>query len=244
MSGTLLRLAVWSGPRNISTAMMRSWGNRDDTIVSDEPLYAHYLKTTGLDHPGRDEVIAHHECDAARVIEHLTMSVPEGKAIWYQKHMAHHLLPGMPREWVSRLTNVFLIRDPREMLPSLLKVYPRADLPDTGLPQQAELFEQERARTGRTPPVIDARDVLMDPRGTLSRLCAAVGAAFDEHMLNWPAGPRRTDGVWARHWYSAVNASTGFEPYTSKADRLDPRHEPLLARCMPFYQALHSARLA
>ncbi|MBX3401823.1 MAG: hypothetical protein KF699_00265 [Phycisphaeraceae bacterium] len=244
MSGTLLRLAVWSGPRSISTAMMRSWGNRADTMVSDEPLYAHYLKATGLDHPGRDEVIAHHDSDALRVIDHLTSFVPPGKAIWYQKHMAHHLLPGMPREWVSKLTNVFLIRDPREMLASLLKVYPRADLPDTGLPQQAELFEQERARTGRTPPVIDARDVLMDPRGMLSRLCAAVGVAFDERMLSWPAGPRQTDGAWAPYWYSAVNASTGFEPYSPKADRLDPRHEPLLARCMPFYQSLHSARIA
>lgn len=244
MSGTLLRLAVWSGPRNISTAMMRSWGNRADTFVTDEPLYAHYLKTTGADHPGRDEVIARHDADAARVIEHLTTFVPEGKAIWYQKHMAHHLLPGIPREWVSRLTNVFLIRDPREMLASLLKVYPRADLPDTGLPQQAELFEHERTRTGRTPPVVDARDVLTDPRGTLTRLCAAVGVAFDERMLSWPAGPRETDGVWAPYWYSAVNASTGFDPYVPKTDRLDPRHGPLLARCMPYYESLHAARLA
>lgn len=244
MGGDLLRLAVWSGPRNISTAMMRSWGNRADTAVTDEPLYAHYLKVTGVDHPGREEVIACHDSDALRVIEHLTTHSPPGKAIWYQKHMAHHLLPGMPRQWVAGLTNVFLIRDPREMLASLLKVYPAAGLADTGLPQQVELFEQERARTGRTPAVVDARDVLTDPRGALSRLCAAVGVPFDERMLRWPAGPRPTDGVWARYWYDAVNASTGFEPYTPKHDRLDPRHGPLLAACMPYYEALHAARLA
>jgi hypothetical protein len=243
MSRPLLRLAVWSGPRNISTAMMRSWGNRSDTAVSDEPLYAHYLKVTGLNHPGRDEIIARHNSDADRVIRHLTTAIPSEKSIWYQKHMSHHLLPGMPRDWVHKLTNIFLIRDPREMLPSLLKVYPEAGLPDTGLPQQAELFDHVRAHTGRTPIVIDARDVLTDPRSALSALCAVLDIPFDDAMLSWPPGPRDTDGIWARHWYSAVHASTGFEPYTPKAERLDHHHEPLLAQCLPYYDKLHAARL-
>ncbi len=243
MAQTLLRLAVWSGPRNISTAMMRSWGNRPDTAVSDEPLYAHYLKVTGLNHPGRDEIIARHNSDADRVIRHLTTAIPSEKSIWYQKHMSHHLLPGMDRDWVHKLTNIFLIRDPRQMLPSLLKVYPEAGLPDTGLPQQAELFDEVCDRTGKSPIVIDARDVLTDPRAALTGVCAALEIPFDESMLSWPAGGRETDGIWARHWYSAVNASTGFEPYSARADRLDPRHEPLLAQCLPFYEKLHAARL-
>lgn len=222
---------------------MRSWGNRPDTAVSDEPLYAHYLKVTGLNHPGREEIIARHNADADRVIRHLTTAVPSEKSIWYQKHMSHHLLPGMDRDWVHSLTNIFLIRDPREMLPSLLKVYPEAGLPDTGLPQQLDLFEQVQHRTGRTPVVIDARDVLTDPRSALSRVCAALDIPFDEAMLSWPAGGRETDGIWARHWYAAVNASTGFEPYSPRSDPIDPRHELLLAKCLPFYEKLHAARL-
>jgi hypothetical protein len=238
-----IRIAMWSGPRNISTAMMRSWGSRPDTAVCDEPLYACYLKATGIDHPGRDEVIAHHESDWRKVTAWLTGPIPGGRPVWYQKHMSHHLLPEIGRDWLTSLINCFLIREPGEMIVSLAKVTPNPRLEDTGLPQQLELFEAERARTGRIPPVIDARDVLTDPRGTLAALCGAVGLPFDEAMLRWPPGPRPTDGVWARHWYSAVEKSTGFEPYRPR-DEKPPEHLRLiLARCEEIYRALHPHRL-
>jgi hypothetical protein len=157
--------------------------------------------------------------------------------------MSHHLLPGMDRAWVHKLTNIFLIRDPQEMLPSLLRVYPEAGLPDTGLPQQAELFDQVREQTGRLPIVIDARDVLTDPRSTLTSVCDALNIPFHDAMLSWPPGSRHTDGIWAKYWYTAVHGSTGFEPYAPKTERLDPRHESLLAQCVPFYEKLHAVRL-
>src|SRR3954447_3613844 len=209
-----VRIAMWSGPRNISTAMMRAWGNRSDTFVCDEPLYAHYLRETGILHPGADEVIRCHEPDWRKVVAWLTGPVPEGKAIFYQKQMAHHLLPSIERGWLADLTNVFLIREPREMLTSLIRVTPDPTLEDTGLPQQVALFEEERRRTGAVPLVLDARDVLEDPRGMLERLCRGLGVPFAEAMLSWPPGRRETDGIWAKHWYSAVEQTTSFQPYT------------------------------
>jgi len=238
-----LRLAMWSGPRNISTAMMRAWGSRADTAVCDEPLYAHYLKATGVDHPGRDEVIAHHETDWRKVIAELTGPIPGGQAIYFQKHMAHHLLPGMDRGWLGDVTNAFLIRDPAEMLTSLIKVMPFPGVSDTGLPQQVEIFELVKARTGAVPPVLDARDVLEDPRKRLALLCEAVGAAFDEAMLSWPPGPRTTDGIWAKHWYAAVERSTGFEPYRPKNEPVPERLKSLLDECMRHYEVLYAHRL-
>lgn len=238
-----VRVAMWSGPRNISTAMLRAWGNRPDTHATDEPLYAHYLAETGLPHPGRDEVIASQEQDWSRVVEWLTGPVPGDRRIWYQKHMAHHLLPHVGRSWLHGVTNCFLIREPRAMLASLVRIYPEAGLPDTGLPQQAELFETEWKRTGKVPPVLDARDVLENPRGLLSRLCAALGVTFMEEMLTWPPGPRETDGVWAKHWYDAVERSTGFEPYRPKEEALPEHLSRLVAECDTLYSRLWAHRL-
>lgn len=237
------RVAMWSGPRNISTAMLRSWGNRPDTLVCDEPLYAHYLKETGIVHPGREEVIARHECDWRRVVAWLTGPLPAGKTVFYQKHMSHHLLPGIERGWLAQLENCFLIRAPGEMLTSLIKNLPNPTLADTGLPQQLELFTAERRRLGRTPPVLDARDVLEDPRGQLGALCAALELPFADAMLAWPPGRRDTDGVWAPHWYAAVEKSTGFEPYKPKHEPLPENLKPLLAECERLYQALYAHRL-
>lgn len=238
-----MRIAMWSGPRNISTAMMRSWGNRPDTSVCDEPLYAHYLRATGVDHPGAAEVVARHETDWRIVVEGLTGPIPRGRAIWYQKHMAHHLLPDIDRGWLGDVTNCFLVRDPREMLTSLIKVLPDPALPETGLPQQVEIFRRERDRTGTTPPVLDARDVLENPRGVLGALCDHLGVPFDESMLAWPPGPRATDGVWAKHWYDAVEASSGFKPYRPKRDELPERHATLYEQCLTLYAELHRDRL-
>ncbi len=238
-----LAIAMWSGPRNISTAMLRSWGNRADTVVCDEPFYAHYLQRTGLDHPGAAQVIEHHETDWRKVVRWLTGPVAEGKTIFYQKQMAHHLLPEIDREWIAALRNVFLIRDPDEMLASLSRVLPSPRLEDTGLPQQWELFESERRRTGKVPPVIDARDVLTDPRGALQRLCAALEVRFSESMLTWAAGRRPTDGAWAPYWYASVEKSTRFQPYAPHRRPLEAQLARLATECRRHYEKLYNHRL-
>lgn len=239
----VVRVAMWSGPRNISTAMLRSWGNRPDTFVCDEPLYAHYLATTGVDHPGRDEVIAHHEGDWRKVAAWLTGPVPQGKRVFYQKHMAHHLLPNIDREWLGGLTHCFLIRDPREMLTSLIRVLPHPTIEDTGLPQQIGIADFLRASGRPAPPIVDSRDVLEDPRGMLTKLCDALGVEFMDEMLSWRAGPRVTDGIWARHWYDAVLESTGFAPYRPKKEAVPDEFGELLSTCVEYYDRLYERRL-
>jgi Sulfotransferase domain len=239
-----IRLAMWSGPRNISTALMRSWGSRADTMVCDEPLYAHYLLVTDdRRHPGYEETVARHETDVPTVIRWLTGSLPAGKTVFYQKHMAHHLLPGVELDWIDSLTNAFLIREPREMLTSLAEFLPAPRLEDTGLPQQAALFEQIASRTKATPPVLDAADVLRDPRGQLTSLCEAVGVPFDEAMLDWAPGPRDTDGAWAPFWYDKVYQTTRFAPYRPKEVELPRRLGPLHEECERLYRKLYEHRL-
>lgn len=238
-----VRIAMWSGPRNISTAMMRSWENRSDTVVVDEPFYAHYLERTGLEHPGRDAILAAHDADADRVAGMLAGSVPSGGSIHYQKHMAHHLLPGMPRDWMASVTNCFLVRDPRAMVASLHARTPNPSIEDTGLPQQHALFDEVRQRTGVVPPVLDAFDVLSDPRRVLTRCCEAIGVDFDESMLAWPAGPRESDGAWAPWWYDSVEASTGFAPPRTDPVELPAELEPLVEACCEHYEHLRRHRL-
>lgn len=240
---TPVRIAMWSGPRNISTAMMRAWENRGDTAVWDEPLYAYYLARTGLEHPGRDEVIRHGETDWRRVVARITGDVPGGKPIFFQKHMTHHLLDEVDRGWLDEVQSCFLIRDPREVIASYVRTRGEATLADVGVERQADIFADVSARHARTPPVLDARDVLEHPEASLRALCAALGVEFTPRMLSWPAGPRASDGVWARHWYAAVEASTGFAPWVSKAATLAPAFEPLARECEPYYRELHSVRL-
>jgi hypothetical protein len=244
MQTEAIRIAMWSGPRNISTAMMRSWENRPDTMVVDEPLYAHYLQATGIDHPGREEVIAAHEPDWRKVVAHLTHDpLPPGKTIYYQKHMTHHLLDFMDLDWVDTLVNCFLIRDPSEVITSYIKVRPDVRLSDLGLRETCRLFEYVRKQTGVVPPVIDSRDVLQDPRRILGLLCARIGVPFDEHMLHWPAGPRPSDGIWAKHWYDAVWASTGFELHRAKEAPVPAHLHDLLAEANELYAELYAHRL-
>jgi hypothetical protein len=238
-----VRIAMWSGPRNISTALMRSFGSRPDTAVCDEPLYACYLARRPVDHPMRAEIVARGETDWRAVAAFLTGPVPGGKAVFYQKHMAHHLLPEIGREWLDGLVHAFLIRDPREMLLSLSKVMPRPGALDTGLPQQLELFRAVRARTGAPPPVVDARDVLRDPPGVLRRLCRALGLEFDPAMLAWEPGLRPTDGIWAEHWYADVARSTGFAPYAERPGELGPELAAVHAECAEPYRELYRHRL-
>ena len=241
MSG--IRIAMWSGPRNISTAMMRAWENRGDCAVSDEPLYAAYLAKTGLDHPGRGEVICAGETDPSRVIETLLGPIPDDKPIWYQKHMTHHLLPGMAREWIHALANVLLIRDPAEVVASYLKSRATVTADDIGLPQQVRLFDELADRTGSAPPVIDAGDFLRAPEAHLRTLCEQLGIAFTNRMLHWPSGPRDTDGIWAPHWYAAVWESTGFEAWHPRDVHLSGDAARVADACRPAYMRLHAHRL-
>lgn len=234
---------MWSGPRNVSTALMRSFGNRPDTVVVDEPFYAHYLRETGLAHPGRDEVVARHETDWRRVAAALHGPLPDGRTVHYQKQMAHHLLPHVGRQWLQGLHHAFLIRDPREMLLSLDRKLDDLRLEDTGLPQQLGIFESFAASTGAAPPVIDAADLLQDPAGVLGTLCERLGIVFDPSMLRWPPGPRATDGVWARHWYEQVERSTGFAPWQPREGRLDGPLARIEAACRPLYERLRAHRL-
>ncbi len=238
-----VRIAMWSGPRNISTAMMRSWGARPDTAVTDEPLYAHYLLATGRDHPGRDEVFAAHDTDWRSDVASLLGPVPGAKPIWFQKHMAHHLLPGMDRAWTRSLTNCFLIREPRAMLASLAKVLPNPTVEETGLPQQVELFESIAAMHGAPPAVVLSSDALRNPAAILRALCSRLGVPWTDSMLRWEPGLRETDGVWAKHWYDSVARSTGFEPYTPSTAEPPPRRFPVLRACEALFDRLVPHRL-
>lgn len=231
-----VRLAVWSGPRNISTALMRSWENRPDCRVIDEPLYAYYLAETGLNHPGRDEVIAAGETSWRAVVADLTAPA---EGIYYQKHMTHHLIPQLPRDWIAALTNVLLIRDPAEVVASYVRS--RADVlaEDIGLVQQGELYDQ----LGGGAPVIDAGDFLRDPEGYLRWLCAYIDVDFTDAMLHWPAGPRASDGVWAPYWYDVVLSSTGFAPYRPRPVDLRGAARVAAERSRPDYERLHAARV-
>jgi Sulfotransferase domain len=236
--GQVARIAMWSGPRTVSTALMRAWENRPDTVVVDEPLYAFYLDRTGLDHPGRDEVIASQPTDWRVVLDRLTAGpLPPGVTVGYAKHMTHHLLPEVDRAALAPLRHAYLIRDPRELLASYARVRTEPTLADLGIVQQAEIFE---AFGG---PVVDSRDLLAEPAGILGALCAALDVPFDDRMLSWPAGPRASDGVWAPYWYASVHSSTGFAAYRPPASPLPARLEPLAERCLPYFERLHRYRL-
>jgi Sulfotransferase domain len=233
-----VRIATWSGPRTISTALMRAWENRPDTVVVDEPLYGFYLAGSGVPHPGRDEVLRSMPTGWREILDQLTSAPrPAGRPIYYQKHMTHHLLPEVDRDALRGLRHAFLIRDPRQLLASYARVRSAPVLADLGMEQQAEIF---RLFGG---PVVDAGDILRQPRRMLQALCDALGVPFDPAMLSWPAGPRDTDGVWARYWYDGVQRSTGFGAYRETAAELPPALESLADRCQPFYDEMFAHRL-
>ena len=241
---TAIRIAMWSGPRNISTAMMRAWGNRADTAVIDEPLYAYYLERTGKEHPLSSEVIAAGETDWRTVARQLTREpVPGGKPVLFQKQMTHHLLPEIDRGWIAELTNCFLIRHPREVILSYIKKNSGPTLEDLGFIQQCEIFNYVADRTGTIPPVVDARDVLENPERILRLLCEPIGIPFDPAMLSWPPGLRETDGIWAKHWYDAVAQSMSFEPYRPREGKVPDSLTEIYERCNECYRRLHKFRL-
>ena len=239
-----VRIAMWSGPRNISTALMRSFENRGDCVVADEPLYGYYLEATGIEHPGAEAIMDSMDCDWRSVAEALCSRLPGWPAetpprVFYQKHMAQHLLPAVDLAFTDDLQNCFLIRDPGRIIASYARVRPEFSLAELGFQRQWELFQRVADRLGHAPPVIDSAQTLRAPRSTLAALCAAVGIPFTERMLHWPAGGRDSDGVWAPHWYAAVEASTGFEAPPAEDDdvlaSLAPRYRPLYEEAARYY---------
>lgn len=239
-----IRVAMWSGPRNLSTAMMRSFGSRADTFVSDEPFYGCFLTDTDLDHPMRDEVIESMDCDWRSVMETLSGDPPDGSPIWYQKQMWHMMTGPIGHQDFAGFRHAFLIREPERMIASYLKKRDAARFEDFGLEKQAEFFERECNRLGHAPPVIDANDVLANPGGVLAKLCEALEIAWDPAMLSWAPGRRETDGVWAVHWYNAVENSTGFGAAETEPVDLPPRARRLADRCRPFYERLEAHKIA
>lgn len=234
---------MWSGPRNLSTAVMRSFGSRSDTFVSDEPFYGCFLKATGAAHPMRDEIIAAMDCDWRSVMASLRSRPPDGSPVWYQKHMWHMMVGPIGYDDFAGFTHAFLVREPQRMVASYLKKRETARFEDFGLEKQAEFFERECDRLGHAPPVIDANDVLADPEGVLSKLCGALGIAWDPAMLSWAPGRHETDGVWAAHWYNAVEQSTGFAPPETDPVDLPDDARGLAERSRPYYEHLAAHRL-
>jgi hypothetical protein len=233
-----MKIAMWSGPRNLSTALMYAFASRPDCAVWDEPFYAAYLSATGIDHPMRAEVIAAGIVDPAQVAARCTGPNPDGRPFWYQKHMTLHMVPAFDRGFMQGLTNAFLIRHPARVVESYSKKRESPTLADIGFVQQAELFDQVCNIAGRAPPVISAESLRLDPRSALSRLCMALGIEFTDSMLNWPSGPKPYDGVWAPHWYNAVHASTGFGDPEGPMPSLDADGQRLVDLAMPFYDRL------
>ncbi len=240
-----LRIAMWSGPRNISTAMMRAFENRADCVVSDEPLYGAWLATTGEAHPMAESVIDAMDCDWRSVTRRLSGPIPGGASVWYQKHMTHHLLPEMMEaDWMARLKHVFLIRDPRQVVASYLNKRETVSAEAIGVPQQERLFELVCDELGQTPPIIDSGEFLNDPEGHLRALCDRLEIEFQPAMLAWPPGPRESDGVWAPHWYQKVWQSTGFGPPAEDLPELEGVAARVAEGCMAGYLRLRALRVS
>jgi hypothetical protein len=238
----VVRVGMWSGPRNISTAMMRAFENRPDAVVVDEPLYAAYLHRTGIDHPAREEVIASQPTDLEAAVAVLEEPLPDGRTVHYAKHMAHHVERDMDLTWTLRFRNVLLIRDPAEVVASYARIRESVAPEDIGIPQQGWLLELWDEH-GAGAPVIDAGEFLHAPEAHLRWLCDWLGIPFTERMLSWPAGPRDSDGVWAPHWYSAVWKSTGFEPWRPREIDLSAHDAAVAEACRPVYDALYARRV-
>lgn len=237
-----VRVGMWSGPRNISTAMMRSFENRPDTVVVDEPLYAAYLVRTGIDHPSREEVIASQPSDVKAAVAGLFAPLPPGRTVHYAKHMAHHVFPDMDLGWTLDVRNVLLIRDPAVVVASYVRSREVCEPEDIGLPQQGwllALWDEQSLEV----PILDAGDFLRAPEPHLRWLCDWLGIPFTNRMLSWPPGPRASDGVWAPHWYASVRASTGFEARPARKTNLSDHDAAVAEACRPIYESLHSRRV-
>ncbi|UZR92925.1 sulfotransferase family protein [Chondrinema litorale] len=234
------RICMWSGPRNVSTAFMYSFAQREDTQVVDEPFYAHYLKITGVDHPGREEILESMENGALKVIEDLIFT-PKQKPVYFIKNMAHHFLE-IPDEFLFRLDNMFLIRNPNEMLPSLIKNIPNPVMLDTAYELQYHILNKLLEK-GIEPIVVDSKELLLQPEIILTKLCEKLKIPFDKNMLSWEAGPREEDGIWEKYWYHSVHKSTGFAAYKQKEEEVPTHLEGLLTECSNLYEKMYEYAL-
>lgn len=237
-----MRIAMWSGPRNLSTAMMYSFGARGDCAVVDEPFYACYLDKTGLDHPMRDAILRAQSTEPGEVTEKITGPVPGGLSHYYQKHMTQHMVPGVPRAWMRRMTNVFLIRHPARVIASYAAKRENPTLEDIGFAQQAELFDEVNSWQG-SPVVIDSTDIRKDPETMLKRLCKVIGLPFTPKMLSWPRGGHPEDGAWAPHWYGSVWKSTGFAAAEGPLPQVPEHLQGVHDAAMKHYKRLKSVAL-
>ena len=236
-------IAMWSGPRNLSTALMRSFENRTDTAVIDEPFYAHFLKQTNLNHPGRNEIISTLDSNWDNIVLKITGPIPENKSIWYQKHMAQHNLEGCDLNWIKSFHNCILIRDPKYVIPSYNKEYSLSDEKLLGYCQQLNLIRILEDEEGITPPIFDATDILEKPEQALKKICISVGIRFSQKMLKWPKGKRKSDGIWAKYWYRNVENSSGFKPFQKKNIVIDKKLIPLYKKCLADYNRMYEKRI-
>ncbi len=234
---------MWSGPRNLSTAMMYAFGARKDCAVSDEPYYAAYLLETGLNHPMRDDILAQWPQKPLDISERLTGSIPHGKPVYYQKHMTQHMLPAFDREWMHDVTSVFLIRHPARVIASYHAKRESPSLSDIGFREQAEIYDQVAQHLGHAPIVIDSADIRNDPEAMLRALCQAIDLPFDPAMLSWPKGGHPQDGPWAPHWYPAVWNSTGFAGPEGPLPEIGDDLQAVLAQAMPYYTRLEAVKI-
>jgi hypothetical protein len=238
-----MKIAMWSGPRNLSTAMMYAFAARGDCVVWDEPFYAAYLEATGIEHPMRDAIIEAHDPDPDHIAATCKGPVPQHQRLFYQKHMTLHMIDGFDRRWMRACTNVFLIRHPARVVASYAKKREGPTLADIGFVQQAELFDEVAGWSGTPPIVIDSDDIRADPEGMLRKLCGALGIDFTLKMLRWPAGGNAADGVWASHWYAAVHRSTGFEGAEGPLPALGGVYADLASQALPYYDRLAAYRI-
>ncbi len=243
MSVRPVTLAMWSGPRNISTAMMRAWENRSDCEVWDEPLYGYYLQATGINHPGADEVIKERGTDWRSVVKQCLEPAPQGSPIFYQKHITLHMLDEVDRDWMASVTNCFLIREPERVIASYAAVREQPTLDDIGFQRQQELFDQVADLRGKSPLVIDSREFLLQPETMLRALCKLIKVEFDPAMLSWPAGPRDSDGSWGQFWYQSVWKSTGFSAPADRPLQLTREQQQLADLARPYYDSMYRHRL-
>ena len=234
---------MWSGPRNLSTALMRSFENRTDTAVIDEPFYAHFLKQTNLDHPGRNEIISTLDSNWDNIVLKITGPIPQNKSIWYQKHMAQHNLEGCDFNWIKNFHNCILIRDPKYVIPSYNKEYCLSDENLLGYSQQLDLIRILEDEEGITPPIFDATDILENPEQALKKICISVGICFSKKMLKWPKGKRKSDGIWSKYWYRNVENSSGFQPFQKKNIIIDKKLTPLYDKCLVSYNSMYEKRI-
>lgn len=234
----MIRINLWSSPRNISTALMYSFAQREDTTVVDEPLYAYYLKhtSTEAEHPGVPDILASQSSDGEEVVRRVVLGDHYPTSIVVHKQMTHHLLD-LDRAFLQQCKNVLLIRDPRAILASYTKVIQQPTPHDIGIPQQAELYQYLRQHE-LLDAIVDTSVLLQNPRGVLRQLCLQLDIPFTDKMLSWTAGPRPEDGVWAPYWYHNVHQSTGFKPYVHKEIQLSSTLEETALQCLPAYDQL------